>query len=39
MCCLTDRFIDCFVAVVPSGETDFLTFLKNLSCPDHTTGE
>ena len=28
MCCLTDRFTDCFVAVVPSGEIDFLTSLK-----------
>ena len=39
MCRLTDGFTDRLAADVPSGESDFLTSLKNLSCPDHTVGE
>lgn len=39
MCRLTDGFTDRLAADVPSGETEFLTSLKNLSCPDHAVGE
>lgn len=36
---LTDGFTDKLEADVPSGETDFLTSLKELSKPDHNVGE
>merc|ERR1719223_119255 len=36
---LTDGFTDKLEADVPSGETEFLTSLKELSKPDHSVGE